>query len=338
MSADRLAGYATDPVAFIDDYIRVNELGRPFVLQPHQREILRLAFTFDDTGRLPWDTLVYACRKKSGKTTIGGAVLTWWGYTQEPPNDLRCFANDLEQSQGGVFKTTCRLIQNNPELAKSARIEARRIVLSNSTETTSHASEAPGAAGPNQGGTWWDELWGYTSESSRRLWEEMTPVPTRRNSIRFITTYAGFEGESALLWDLYKQGVDREEHPDGQGERIHPTLPVYLNREARLCVYWDHEARMPWQTPEYYASQRRALRPSAYLRLHENRWATAESPFLSPELWDACVDRALTPLLPCRDFPLFVGVDASTKHDSTAVVSVHWEVGKRRRNARAGDA
>src|SRR5262249_16767198 len=60
---------------------------------------------------------------------------------------------------------------------------------------------------------------------SRRLFEELTPVPTRKNSIRFITTYSGFSNESQLLWDLYKQSVGRDEHPDGQGERIHPTLP-----------------------------------------------------------------------------------------------------------------
>ena len=45
----------------------------------------------------------------------------------------------------------------------------------------------------------YDELWGYTSESSTPIWEELTPVPTRRNSIRLVTTYAGFEGESQLL-------------------------------------------------------------------------------------------------------------------------------------------
>lgn len=69
----------------------------------------------------------------------------------------------------------------------------------------------------------YDELWGSTSESSRRLWDELTPVPTRRNSIRFITTYAGWEGESTLLWDLFKQVVGRDEHPDGQGVRLHAT-------------------------------------------------------------------------------------------------------------------
>ena len=68
---------------------------------------------------------------------------------------------------------------------------------------------------PNHGFVSYDELWGYTSEASTRLWQELTPVPTRKNSIRFITTYAGFEGESKLLWDLYRQVVSPDEHPEG---------------------------------------------------------------------------------------------------------------------------
>ena len=56
-----------------------------------------------------------------------------------------------------------------------------------------------------------DELWGYTSEGSRRLWDEMIPVPTRKVSARLTVTYAGFEGESELLEELYKRGLKGEQ-------------------------------------------------------------------------------------------------------------------------------
>lgn len=315
--------YLTDPIAFIDDLVQKNELGWPFCLLDHQRDILRLAFSFDAEGRLPWDTIVLSAVKKSGKTTINAALALWWAFTQEPPNEIPLVANDLEQAVGRVFKAMAGLIRHNPQLAQSAEVQIARVFISNGTEVKAVASDYRGEAGGNHGLTSWDELWGYVSESSRRLWEELTPVPTRHNSIRLITTYAGWEGESQLLGDLYKQGVGKEEHPDGQGERIHPDLPIYANREARLFVYWDHEARMPWQTPDYYAAQRRSLRPPAYFRLHENRWAVTESIFVTPELWDACVDRDAVPLLPTKDHPLFVGVDAGIKHDNAAIAAVY---------------
>ncbi|MGH2358946.1 MAG: hypothetical protein ACRDGM_00145 [bacterium] len=322
----RLASYPRDPIAFIEDLVKRDELGRPFHLLPHQREILGLAFRFDQDGRLLYHTIIYSCPKKSGKTTLNALVVLWWAYTQEAPNEILILANDLEQAQGRVFKTVVGLVQQNPELARCAEIQSRQVILTNGTTITAISSDYAGAAGSNHGLTSWDELWGYTSESSRRLWEELTPVPTRKNSIRFITTYAGWENESDLLLDLYKRGVGVDEHPQGQGERLHPDLPIYCNREARLFCYWDHEPRMPWQTADYYASQRINLRAGTFLRLHENRWASAASIFITPEMWDPCVDQSLSPPLPTKEHPLFVGVDVGIKHDNAAVVAV-WRDG-----------
>jgi hypothetical protein len=124
------------------------------------------------------------------------------------------------------------LIQHNPTLARSAVITAKQIALSNGTTITVLASEYAGAAGSNHGFTSWDELWGYTSESSRRLWEELTSVPTRRNSLRFITTYAGWEGEADLLWELYKLGASPDEHSDGTGGATGSPPALFANREA----------------------------------------------------------------------------------------------------------
>jgi hypothetical protein len=223
-----------------------------------------------------------------------------------------------------VFSAVTRLIAKNPALAASARMDCGKVVLSSGSELRPLATGYADAAGPNQGLSSWDEVWAYESERAMRLWEELTPVPTRKNSVRIVTTYAGFEGESALLRDLYKAGVGPEEHAEGQGVRVHPTLPLWLNAEARLLVYWDHEARMPWQHAAYYAGQKRQLRASAYLRLHENRWTTSESIFITPELWDGCVVPELRPLMPTKQAALFLGVDAGLRHDWSAVCGVHW--------------
>ena len=58
---------AVSPITFIDKLVKKNELGQPFTLIDHQREVLRLAFAFDQDGRLPYDTILYSCIKKSGK-------------------------------------------------------------------------------------------------------------------------------------------------------------------------------------------------------------------------------------------------------------------------------
>ena len=317
---------------FLETEIWETERGKPFRLFPHQRTVLELAFGLREDGTLPWDTIVYATVKKSGKTTLNAAVVTAWAYTMDAPNEIYALANDEEQAKSRAYGAAMKIIKRHPELLESVVGQERGLTgsgfeLDNGTIVKPLASDAAGAAGGNHGLTSWDELWAYTSEGSMRLWDEMTPVPTRQPSARFITTYAGFENESKLLWELYVQGVGPEEYPKGQGRR-HPragALPIYVNEAARLFVYWDHEPRMPWQTPEYYAAQRRTLRPSAYLRIQENRWVSSTARFLTGEAWDALVDLAARPVLRARTLRVVIGVDAATKKDSLGLIAVTWD-------------
>jgi len=168
----------------------------------------------------------------------------------------------------------------------------------------------------------WDELWGFISERDRLLYEELTPVPTRLNSIRFISTYAGWSGQSKLLEDLYHEIFDdNDQIKPGVTRPLGDDLPCYA--KGNLFMYWDHEPRMPWQIPAYYESQRQSLRANTYLRIHENRWVSNESNLFDMDKWDRCVNPAHRPPMPDKEITLWVGVDASLKKDRSAVVSVY---------------
>jgi hypothetical protein len=82
-----------------------------------------------------------------------------------------------------------------------------------------------------------DELWAFSSERSRRLWDEMIPPPTRQVACRLTVTYAGFEGESLLLEELYKRGRQQlqigEDLYAGDGSHV-PIAP--WQTEAALLV------------------------------------------------------------------------------------------------------
>src|ERR1700750_1391953 len=152
------------PITFIDKLVKKNELGQPFTLIDHQREVLRLAFAFDEDGRLPYDTILYSCIKKSGKATLNGALTLAWGFTQEALNEILILANDLEQTLARVFKTMAGILQYNPELQRAAEVQSRTSYLANGTTVTAISGDYAGAAGSNHGFSSWDELWGYTSE------------------------------------------------------------------------------------------------------------------------------------------------------------------------------
>src|SRR5690242_9622834 len=110
------------PLTFIDKVIRRNELGEPFRLFPFQREILALAFAFDADGKLPYDTILYSTIKKSGKTTINGALTLYWALVQEAPNTCLLLANDREQTLSLVYSTIEGLIEYNPELRAECEV------------------------------------------------------------------------------------------------------------------------------------------------------------------------------------------------------------------------
>jgi hypothetical protein len=71
--------------------------------------------------------------------------------------------------------------------------------------------------------------------------------------------------------DLYHQIFDEQHNVKKEvSQPLGQDFPAYAKGD--LFVYWDHKPRMPWQTPEYYVSQKQQLRLNTYLRLHENRW------------------------------------------------------------------
>jgi hypothetical protein len=120
---------------------------------------------------------------------------------------------------------------------EAASITGNQITLNNGTIVTAIPVDYSGEAGANQGLVSHDELWGLVTELQRRLYDELTPVPTRKNSIRLITTYAGFEGESALLEDLYHQIFDEQHNVKKEvSQPLGQDFPAYAKGD--LFVYW----------------------------------------------------------------------------------------------------
>jgi phage terminase large subunit-like protein len=304
------------------------ETRKPIVLANHQADILRHVLTPGDDGRLPYDTVVYSAPKKSGKTTIAAVVAEYFGLFIEPPNELFMVSNSLEQSQGRSYKALSRSVSMNPSINGRVDTQTKYVKFDNGTDCIALSSDYAGAAGSNHGLTVWDELWAYLSENAWRLWDELTPIPTKTISLRFVATYAGFSKESKLLEELYDRGMAGEVVPElahidnGEGEPA-------CRRSGRTFVYWDHELKphpgLHISPDEYHADQRRSLRRLAYIRLHENRFTSNESSFITPEQWEACYSPEVRPLAPGDDRLVVLGADASTSRDSTALVGVTYD-------------
>jgi phage terminase large subunit-like protein len=292
----------------------------------HQRKIFSHVLTPLPNGTLPYETFIFSTVKKSGKTIWLAAVGAWWADQMPHGTEIYSLANDLEQAEGRAM----REMKYHAE-REGLETQTYKIKYPGGTFIQVLSSHYTSAAGAHQSLTLWDELWGYQSEKSTRLWEEMTPIPTEKMSLRMVVTYAGFENESDLLWDLYEKTVVngirlKEEFPD---------LPCYTSADGSIFCYWDHDPRLPWQTPEYYEKQLITLRPSQFMRLHRNQWASSEDVFIDIGWWDRATQHLSGPVIhrpddPHSRFPIYVGVDVGVKHDSTAIVGVWYDYAEKK--------
>lgn len=313
---------------------------------PHQKTILKLFFDpryAVALGCTPnFQTLVYSTVKKSGKTAIAALVARWVTETWGSHAEVFSLANDLEQARGRIYQAALTSIELDPRYHRSDKgianiwrvIERQASYIPTHSTLKAVSSDYKGEAGSNPTATFWSELWGYESEAAQRLWEELTPVPTRPRSIRYVETYAGYEGESAILNDLEdrirKDGyrlTARDLRALNFTEEDWPfpnedPLPFYVHPPTRTFAYWDSgliARRMPWQTPDYYAAQEGTLRPSAFRRLHLNERVSNDEEFIPREWWERLA-RDIPPL--DANTPIVVGADASVTGDCTAIVAV----------------
>ncbi len=308
-------------------------------LFPVQERIMASALQMDEEGVMKYETVLYSTIKKSGKTALGSSVGAWYAEEGQPGIEIYVIANTLEAGEGRLFRDIKyhfeqRILEgvysDRSQDSNFCKITQYRIDMPNGTFIQVLGQSYKSVAGSRHSLTLWDELWGSTTEYDRRVWDEMVPIPTVTNSLRFISTYAGFENESDLLWEMYLRGVGDDEHDKGQGKRVNgmEDLPVWEN--GKLFTYWNHEPTMPWQTPEYYEEQMQSERPSAFLRLHMNQWVTSQETFLPVEWVDSAMksytaSADLWVEHPFKFWPVTMAIDAGVKQDCTAITVVGYD-------------
>ena len=311
----------------------VESASGPLMLLPHQVDILGHTLTpylEDGKWKLPYTTVIYSCVKKSGKTTIGASVGSWAMDTFVPNTEGFCLAGDFEHAMGRMFDDMLYDAKDASKLSATPRKDLLK--YEDGRYMQALAQEYKSASGSRHALTLWDELWTYTSDGSRRLWVEMTPIkiPGVPLSLRFVSTYAGFEGESDLLWGLYKMIVLEGEPVPELAHIVHDSGEPTCYRNGRMFAYWDSAHRMPWQTEDYYLEQLASgMSQNEYARLHENAWSTGSESFMPVKWWDAAekLEGSLEYDVknPRRKLPVVVACDASTKHDSTALVGLQYD-------------
>jgi len=298
--------YKDDIIRYLEDHYYLIESRAPVVLDYWQKKrIFVPLFSLNNEGLRRYSLAIVGLPKKNAKSTMASMVANYFLFQDEDYGEIILTANSKEQSSWILLDKLKKSLQMNKKQLKEVKLFEDAVEVKK-TGTTARvlAPNYKTGSGLNPNLIVWDELWAYQLDADRKFWDELTTVPTRKNPLSLIVSYAGFD-EDSLLYELYQKGLAKT--------------------DKEMFFLWSHKNLASWVTKKYLSTQRERLRPNTYLRIHENRWTSSESAFVSPEMWDSCVDINLRPILPGFQGQLSVGIDIGYAHDSSSVVGVYRE-------------
>lgn len=309
--------YSRDFTAFFADMVAVEgAFGPRPLVPPFLGDWLKIAFPSPD-GNPKARNIGDFRTKKEGKSALAGGVALYMA-SRKAYSEVVITASDIDQAKDRVLRAAKFAVEYGP-LNNHAKIFKDTIELDNHSIIQAMPNDWQGAAGGNYSCVIFDELHAWIREGQRRLFDEMVIPPTQPDGVRWIASYAGWEGESLLLKEIWDRAL--------LGDNVSKELPIYFNDKASLLAFVDTgEAswRMPWMTPSYIAETRESERPNTFRRIWLNEWVANESQFLPAGAWEACHDPDVKPIAPGENAKLILGADASTSRDFTALVGVQY--------------
>ncbi len=295
--------FKSDIVRYLHRHYILPETKQAVRMESWQEELIfKPLFELDDNGIRKHTLALIGLPKKNSKSTMAAMIANYFLFQDVEFGEILVAANSREQSSWIIFDKLKKSILMNPWQLQYCQVQDD-LIINKKTGTTARvvAPNYKTSAGFNPSLVLFDELWAYEKENSRKFYDELTTSPARQQPLTVIFSYAGHD-EDSLLYEIYKKGLE--------------------GSDERMFFLWSHENLASWITPAYLKTQRNRLRGNTFLRLHENRWTESEEQFIEGDDWDACVHRDHFPLLPNKDIQIMVGVDASVKNDSSAVVAV----------------
>ncbi len=306
----------SDPVQWIQEHFYIPELKGPITLAPYQKAVLREACRKDDSRKFIYNVILWSDIKKSAKSCIAAAIALYRAYHTEW-GSIKVIANDLKQADSRVAFYLRRAIELHPDMLDVKQI---RYLTSFSNHTTIEAIpiDPAGEAGGNDDLIIFSELWAFKHPKAQQMWTEMSLSPTKFGySQRWVETYAGYDGDSPILEQLYESGVTNGTQIDlSYDDHDLSDLEIFINGD--MLTLWNTRPRLSFQTAEYYESEERQHPANEFRRIHRNEWGSAIEKFVNILWWDNCKEQ-LPPLT--NGEQLVLGVDAAIGSSSMSYMA-----------------
>lgn len=302
-------------------------MGRPFLLLPWQRAFINDLYrvrTMGDAYELQYKWALLGIPKKNGKSALASALALYHLVGDPDIVDPWVVCGATSKAQAGLVfngsKRMCELSEPLGNMVVMFKDEIRR------REGYGKLTQIAKAGGRNDGMNISFAVLDELHEWDEDNWTIVTNGTVGRDDAQIVQiTTAGFDLDTVCGREYLKgRAIER-------GEIDNPT---YLFRWYGIpeSEKVDHRDPEIWAraNPSYGTLvSEDALRDkahntheSAFRRYFLNQWVKSGSTWLPSGAWDACRDDAVAALVPGEK--TWVGWDASTRRDSTAVVAVQW--------------
>lgn len=301
-----------DIIRFLKHHYFIKETRKTIKLLDWQRKVLRDIFYAEILPKLA----VSGSVKKSGKSELAAGVLLYY-LTNIKMSENYILSTDLDAGKDVIFRSLKQAVRMHPILVKDCKITKDTIIYGDSFVKVLPCDISVAGLRPNL--TVVDEAWSFRTENSIRTLDELTTNPLQ-NHLTFVVTTAGYQedcSDDLHLWRWYSRGKNIEEGRE--------------DKDPLFYFYWKEDySGIPWvENTNYLAHQRKILSTSAYLRFHENQWASAVSTFTTPEILDLCIDRRLRPGAE-QGTRIVCAIDCGPKWDCSALIALAKDETKKR--------
>jgi phage terminase large subunit-like protein len=253
-----------------------------------------------------------------GKSTLLAAVALW---SLLRGRGQQIVVGAASREQAGVLFDIARQMAQHPEIAPRVEVTRREI------RTAGGWLKVIAADGPRQHGLILDlaivdELHAHRTDE---LYLALRTSMLKRPGARMVTISTAGARTETPLGALRERALKlpKVERSGALTRAVGDNLAMLAWELPQGATINDMAAvkkcnPASWVTVDGLREQREAVHELAFARYHANVWTGGEAPWILADMWDGC---AAAPVIEA-DHNVVVGVDASIRHDTTAVVVV----------------
>lgn len=285
-------------ITFIEKFCKHHKgewAGHPLILEPWQREALKISFGwFNADGTRRFRTVYIEVPRKNGKSELAGGVgLYLLIGDQEPGAEIYSSATKKDQAKI-VWKVADAMVAASPQLKRWVKRYKNSLHVERTDSNFEPlAADSNTLDGLNPHGNIVDELHAH---KDRGVWDVLdTAMGARRQPVTLAITTAGTYEPESIGWQMHEyatQVLDQLVEDD--------TFFAFIAHADEGDDYFSEETQRKANPnfgvsvkPEYLKKQAAMAQkqPSfmnTYLRLHLNVWTQQLTRWLSIEQWNAC--------------------------------------------------